>query len=399
MRKFSPLCTLPQQTAVYVVAPNVRSTLDIVWNCVSILILCSWSILHLNVPAQYTPRSKSQWIRRLVWLTIRKIKWMLANLVAPEFIVAKALSSFHSARSYYPSLKKLAEKDSVPWSMAHTFLADMGGLVIHFPESCHRCDEASPNCNHLELTPTNPSGWSETIEEFRVKQDIAARKYGNTAWRLHDHNVSLGQASNTSNCMLIGNIWVLDARQLQYARECGIISQLHNITEDEVADKGKGDFAAKALALIQVLWLIIQIAVRTATRKPSSPLEVATLAFATLAFITYIILFNHPQNLTTPFQISAKRVPDLKEFKELICMRRGEFLKMTLGDYSIANNVCLSPSGDTRGLRLFFFGGMISGFIFGNIMDLIFLHHRPVSTSYVRCLIWLDYLDEELRKF
>ncbi|KAK3339896.1 hypothetical protein B0T25DRAFT_523567 [Lasiosphaeria hispida] len=35
-----------------VTSPNVRGALDIVWSCLAILELCTWSILRLNVPMQ-----------------------------------------------------------------------------------------------------------------------------------------------------------------------------------------------------------------------------------------------------------------------------------------------------------------------------------------------------------
>lgn len=134
MITFYPNCTLPSHTGAYIAAPNVRSTLEIVWSCTSILILCSWSILHLNVQPQYTSQSRSQKIRRLLWLTWRKLKWMLLSLAAAEYILAKAIVSHRSARFNFPRLKTFAEANGVPWSMTHTFLADMGGIVMYFTD-------------------------------------------------------------------------------------------------------------------------------------------------------------------------------------------------------------------------------------------------------------------------
>lgn len=166
MFSFYPHCTFPSQAAGYIAAPNIRSTLEIVWDCVSILILCSWSILHLNVPGQYTPHSKLQKLRRHAWFTMRKAKWMLVTLVAPEFIAAKALTSYRSARLNYPALKEFADEDAVPWSMAHTFLADMGGLVIYFPESCRSPCEARERGVVDGKTPFDVAASSAADDEF-----------------------------------------------------------------------------------------------------------------------------------------------------------------------------------------------------------------------------------------
>jgi hypothetical protein len=59
MKTFQPNCTFPPPGPTFVSGPNVRSTFDIVWSCLSVIILSTWSILHLNVPEQiglYTSR-------------------------------------------------------------------------------------------------------------------------------------------------------------------------------------------------------------------------------------------------------------------------------------------------------------------------------------------------------
>ncbi|KAK8025210.1 hypothetical protein PG990_003033, partial [Apiospora arundinis] len=430
MISFYPNCTLPLQVGGYVAAPNVRSTLDIVWSCVSILFLCSWSILHLNIPAQYTPQTKSQWIRRSLWLTWRKVKWMLLTLIAPELIFAKSVVTIRSARTNHPHLKSLADVDQVPWSLAHTFLADMGGFVIYFPEDMPLPRDSGENTSnnvdsifahqsrplsghnstdtsipqHSDIlseehmpfeqrmpfesteteldslqtsqatrtrtcgedgvapfpTPLIPllhqgSGqltranvtecpteldamqlhegyqsseigvpqraeswevttevsrdrassatsifynWDDEEEEFRLNQVNASNAFGATIWKFHSYNETVVQAilPTTDNYTYAAklmkmkcNLWVLSAAQLHYARSCGIVSKLHRITEDELSDKGKGDFVAKTLAILQVIWLIAQLSVRAIHQKPISPLEIATLSFAALSFITYFV--------------------------------------------------------------------------------------------------------------
>jgi hypothetical protein len=52
MSVFQPECTLPEEEPAFVQQPNVRSTMDIFWNSLAIIFLCTWSITHLNVPLQ-----------------------------------------------------------------------------------------------------------------------------------------------------------------------------------------------------------------------------------------------------------------------------------------------------------------------------------------------------------
>ena len=107
------------------------------------------------------------------------------------------------------------------------------------------------------------------------KQAKATDRFGTTAWRLHSHNELIGTVTRYQYSYsgyfdhrqriyaMEGNLWVRTATQLEYARRCGIISKLPRITHDEIADKGKGDFIAKALAITQAIWLILQLAIRT----------------------------------------------------------------------------------------------------------------------------------------
>lgn len=479
---------------------------------------------------------------------------MLVTLVAPEFIAAKALVSYRSARLNYPSLRELADEDAVPWSMAHTFLADMGGLVIYFPESCHNPCEAlersvvdgknpfdvaaisaaddefadpgsgrnmpahklcstnvcsdrhdSSAQNHEEvpriepitvssdndgkartddiafapnipaensaarddpnmpdsISPahgegqmndeTNASAESENMpqaksahppklcprpgrpqesmaydctrentpaishnfkplgtqylnrveKKFRLNQEKAAHKYGASTWRLHEYNASLGQAILSEDppyrravlwkiIQMEGNIWVLNSTQLQYARACGIISKLHSITEDELDDKGKGDIVAKVLALFQVTRMIIQLAVRAATPdKPSAPLEVATVAFAVLAFVTYLLLFKHPQDLQTPLHVTANRLPTIDEFRAIAIMSPDNFwCKGVAANEFIPNNTYHRRGGnDLTAVPMFLGGGIIGGFLFGSIH--LFAWNCTYPTDVER-LLWIS---------
>lgn len=71
---FHPKCTLPTEDQGFVANPNVRSTMDIVENCLATLVLCCWSILHLNVPPQFRPKTRSQKLYRGLWMFWRKLK-------------------------------------------------------------------------------------------------------------------------------------------------------------------------------------------------------------------------------------------------------------------------------------------------------------------------------------
>src|SRR4051794_20806646 len=129
MKRFEPNCTLPSSNS-FVEGPNVRGTLDIVWSCLAIILLCTWSIQHLNVPVQVTTKNRSQSVLRFLYLPAQKAKWMLLTAFAPEVITGKALADFLSASHNKTEMKDVAGRDGIKWTLTHAFLADMGGFAI-----------------------------------------------------------------------------------------------------------------------------------------------------------------------------------------------------------------------------------------------------------------------------
>jgi len=132
MAIFGTDCTLPPHGATFVQPPNARGTLDIVYSCLAVIVLCTWSILHLNVPVQVTPTDKRQRLMRSLFRTLTKVGWMAFNVLAPEWPFAQALCGLISQRRLQKEFDHYSECDQVPWTGSHTQLANMGGFVIRF---------------------------------------------------------------------------------------------------------------------------------------------------------------------------------------------------------------------------------------------------------------------------
>lgn len=149
MQTFQPNCTLPATGGGFVEGPNVRGTLEIVWSCFAIILLCTWSIIVPNVPEQFKEAPGTilkTWLRevgKLSYPGIIKLSWMLYTIVLPEYVLGKALSGFMRARNQAAERKKIIESggDTVaesfqqqlkPWTVSHTMLTDLGGFVVDF---------------------------------------------------------------------------------------------------------------------------------------------------------------------------------------------------------------------------------------------------------------------------
>lgn len=461
---FKPNCTIPPEPPVFVTAPNVRSTMNIVWSCTSTILLCCWSIQHLNVPPQFQPRTTRQKLMRKLIFFWRKVKWMMITLFAPEFLLAKAITNLRSCLLHSPILQEFADEDGVPWSKMHTFLADMGGFALRFPPSSHsvqcQCTSAPSVDVHAKIRPSSQMGfnhtkregnhdidateevqdrirgrgstgslpiqfspnspqsqerlasteaydsaqitrkneippcglatsgrgtitqrelvdepspdidlpsllstteqvnrqavtsvepphqklqvaipgksvvktwnkkrdWMEGRQGFRARVGTASGRFGDIAWKVSRHNANMAELfsgppeprdweTNVVSTLLTleGDVWVLTAAQLIEARRRKLVAQLPHITEDELSDRNKGDLLLKILALLQVSWMAIQIIVRATLHVSSTPLEIMTLSFAACAFITYILLLNHPQDVQTSIYIDASRLSTIDD--------------------------------------------------------------------------------------
>ena len=149
---WQPACTTPTQHVDYVSNPQVRGTMDIVWTCFAVLLLCTWTVQHLMVPVHRRYKKVSA-IRKFwgkVSFNYTKLRWMGWCIAAPEYILGKALSEYLAARdsrrqfkewfasndtrNYLDSNLANDREDSLEetWTTAHGFFANMRGIVLRF---------------------------------------------------------------------------------------------------------------------------------------------------------------------------------------------------------------------------------------------------------------------------
>ncbi|KAM7189292.1 hypothetical protein V8F20_010200 [Naviculisporaceae sp. PSN 640] len=350
MITFSPQCTLPESTPVFVQQPNVRSTMDIIWESLVIIFLSSWSILHLNVPPQFRPlpAPKSTWesIRRSFFVTWfgfkRKCVWMIITILVPELVLGTAVSSFIADRKCTKNFKAFQQQekseDEIEWTPTHSRYANMGGFVIKFPSviahslGSERSDGRGES-NMARNSNDRVVRWLKQFESNNKRGDIYMGPFD---WDTHVYNFSLAEKfirrhmKNSPNLdvdelgtpglarLLSGDTWILNGPQLLEARRAGIIERLPNITENEIQDKSKSNGLVSALAILQISWLIVQVITRAAQGRQSSQIEISALAFAACAVFTYSLLFNQPKDVQTPTVVAAARCASKKEFDTIV---------------------------------------------------------------------------------
>lgn len=231
----------------YVQDPNGRGTSSLVISCLLTLLLCVWSALHLNVPHQYQTRAET---------VLANVRWIIVGIYAPELVVFTAWRQWSSARILgrivkehqntipsfrtHSSLSEPTKRTSMrvrrkyPWTMTHDFFASTGGLAFE------------------------KDSWAGEESDKGSRDEFLPRA---TPKRL-----------------------ALTAKGVALLAECGF---LPDIPEEDILDKSKANGLAKALVVIQALWMLLQVIGRIISRLPVTLLEVNTVAHVLVS------LFKH----------------------------------------------------------------------------------------------------------
>ena len=77
-------------------------------------------------------------------------------------------------------------------------------------------------------------------------------------------------------------------------------------TEAEIKDRGKSDWLAKSVVLLQTSWFVIQCIARGIEHLPVTHLEIVTLAYAAMNFVIYVFWWNKPLNINRPVRVFRK---------------------------------------------------------------------------------------------
>ena len=108
----------------FVLNSGGRGTLDILWSCLVTVVLCTWTIQHLQVVPRTYSRSA---------LFLQKTFWMFITLLCPEYVAWIALEEWRRARKY----RFVTSLGHGPWTMQEAFYIDMGGLQLLLEAPLH----------------------------------------------------------------------------------------------------------------------------------------------------------------------------------------------------------------------------------------------------------------------
>ncbi|KAJ7059191.1 hypothetical protein C8F01DRAFT_1059228 [Mycena amicta] len=248
---------------------NCRRLFDIVWGCLATVFACVWVSIHPNIPPPpppALPKGASLW-RQAKWKLIdsqgplrSRLKLMLVGLLAPELIAGFAARQLLTAW-------KMSKKYEV--SLTHGFFFGMGGFV--------------DSAGHPIVT----------LAQIDSEQDEVSNNMLSTADQ---------SAANESTDLPPDS----EAKR----SETKTLRAIRRTTEAAITDKSKGDVFSQSIAFLQGLWFVAQCIARTAQHLPLTELEVATLAFAVVNILTWLLWLGKPLDVRDPLVIDSEVSPE-----------------------------------------------------------------------------------------
>ncbi|PWY94235.1 hypothetical protein BO94DRAFT_532186 [Aspergillus sclerotioniger CBS 115572] len=245
----------------YMPEPHQRGTFGLLWSCLSTLILCVWTAMHPNLVPVQRPLAK----------TYYKLCLMICAIIFPEMIMCMAVAQWlHAKRVHRAWLDAWKGDDErQQWlGLSGSFFVIMGGFVVNETQG------AGSSCQ-----------WSKDGQ--RISQQSG-----------HDKLVTtIGEN---------GFIELLNNGFIQDLVNKGHLTRAH-FDHRIIDDKGKSSNIAKTIAVVQVLWMMVQIIGRKAAGLPITLLEVHVAIQIPYSVIAYICWWSKPLDVAQPIQIPLDR--------------------------------------------------------------------------------------------
>ena len=250
---------------------HCRSIWNIIWSCLVTIFSCTWVAVHPNIPCP-KERKTNGWIDRCILNPIMsfakcRLPLFVCALLVPEYVLAWAIRQFLSAR-------KISKGNESEYKT----------LVIFLP---------------IAVIPTNPlidQGWSMTHGFFVIMGGFHLFERKSGATNNVDRSISPEDGEP---------LHPLGASNLLDYCESFIM-----LTEVEIMDKGKSDWLAKSLVLLQTSWFVAQCIARAMRHLPVTHLEIVTLAYAAMNFVIFLFWWKKPRNVHRPIRVFRRSSPE-----------------------------------------------------------------------------------------
>ncbi|KUI56207.1 hypothetical protein VP1G_03619 [Cytospora mali] len=264
--------------------PDYRGTFGIISTCFVTLALCTWKIVHLNLPgvcpeedlpwSAWWKRGTTKSMRhRLVHIfgghqLTRQIGWLLIGLFAPELIAFAAFRQYWDVKSLQAFMEHIYLKKDRPRSWWSAGLSR---------------SRAPPE--DVELDMTDKPVWTLTHSWYAVM--------GGYSYNLRDGSkVHLPDDRGREQLILRD-----EALRFVAEHEPTVIPKL---SETVILDKSGASTFVKIITLFQALWFSLQCIVRMCQGLSLSLLELTTFAHCMVALLIGWLWLEKPLDIQQP---------------------------------------------------------------------------------------------------
>ena len=218
-----------------------RGTIDILWTCLATIFICTWTVILLDVPLD----AQSTWSN-----TKAKALCMISIMLFPDSVTTASVLNYTGGRRETALMRRLGVDH---YTMTHGYFLDMGGYVLRSPEG--------------ELTVLT----SADLQRIANAGDMNTyRKEGQLSF--HDAGKS-----------------ELDVDLAQICLQTEWLHDLRKTSEAAIERLAKSDALAKAIACLQVLWLLTQVLSRAIQGLSITLLELSTVSFIAFGISAYAL--------------------------------------------------------------------------------------------------------------
>lgn len=297
----------------WVTGPDQRGTLNLVWSCAVTVFACTWSVLHLNVPGQKDARNTK---------FIRKFKWMIINLLFPEFIFSK---SFWDLRLAVKDLQDFRRKHLIFAATESTWIrgwkpAELPAIIKFMMDPRLSIQKFASYTTHMKVLDwfAHVLGWKKPKKQALPKMSTQDVPEALQEWTLeHSYYAQMGGLRYRDSWDIENEyMWTESCRNSLWTsigdkEGGGTVESARALTQlvlakEDIKDKSKADLLSRGIAVTQVSWAILNIVVRHATKLPITQMEIATVASAAIAALTYLVNWWKPKDVARSTLLELK---------------------------------------------------------------------------------------------
>ncbi|KAG2141423.1 uncharacterized protein EDB93DRAFT_1294699 [Suillus bovinus] len=395
---------------------TTRTLSTIIFSSVLTLFACIYSAIHPNIPS---PKESSY--LHFIW---RQLCMTIMALIVPELIVTWAMRQWFSAHQVTRQFESLGYPKLIicPDSEEMDFVEEpaTGNCFIRFLLCLP----------FIRLSILLTKG-ALSVPVFLWRFLCAPMRWVASCFgseQLESDSEDYTWTQTHSFFVLMGGFMLyVDGEPYLTLRPDYILKLIHDkcidipiLTANQIRDRSKGNAISKGLIMLQVAWFVLQLITRAIYHLETTQLEVGTLAFAVLSFLSYAMWWDKPLNVRCPHPVYWKstesrpedHINDTDEFAplpiarsifELIGFPRiptSQRLQVPTFDGSIT-----LERPDRKVLRL---AAMIMATIFGGVhcmaWSFAFPTHQEqmlwrisaIATTCTPWLCWIIYLDSEV---